>query len=143
GASVQRPAGVGADLLQRLLAAGEVHHGGDADAGALERAPRLGDEARPEADGGDRAVQGGGAAAEVGGRRGIAGVVEVGEVERGERAAGGGDGVHQRGPPRCAGAKAPGSSAPTVVRARSPSGPARTTGVSGGANSASFWRQPP
>ena len=40
-------------------------------------------------------------------------------------------------------ANAPGSSAPTVVRASSPPSPARITGASGGANSASFCRQPP
>ena len=71
-------------------------------------------------------------------------VVEVGQVEAGERPRGDVRGVgHRRDPPMCAGAKAPGSSAPTVVRARSPSRPARITGASGAANSASFCRQPP
>ena len=144
GALVERLAGVGAGVLARLLAGGEVHHRGDADAGAGELGAGLGDEARPDADGGDRPVRGAGAAAEVGDGGGVAGVVEVGEVEAGERPARRRSRRPSARPRQVVGGEGAGQE-----RADAWCAPARPRGrrgspaVSGGANSASFCRQPP
>ncbi len=148
GAVAEGVARVRLHRLDALVAAGEVDHRGDADAGVGERGLGLRHEARPDADRRDRALRGLGAAAQLGDRpprrsprRGWSG---RGRPGRGGRRSTRSLAALTARPSPCGSAvKAPGSSAPTVVRARSPARSARMTGVSGAANSASFWRQPP